>query len=294
MPAPTLHCCCIALALSVASPAASQLIEQLYVDACEGGDYYACNVFGVMYETGRDVPRDLSRARRFYRIACQGGLAVGCTNLGLLFGRGLGTPRDLERARGLYSMACTGGNPLGCDLLGFLNRVKAGKDSGAFVVNGEVLDRETLSALSGAIVYMPELEVRQISDHEGHVAFDLLPAGEHHIVVRRAGYADVESTVRVPESDDFVILMDSLPARDSEATGTVADGGAAHCGDKGSGDGHPEGRRAPAYSSTGPAPAKRSKISSVIATPRLTFSSVTRSLLPCTPPASSRGVATAL
>ena len=73
---------------------ASQTTERLYVEACEAGDLIACNVFGLMYETGDGVPRDLSRAASLYEMACEGGELVGCTNLGLMYADRRGVPQD--------------------------------------------------------------------------------------------------------------------------------------------------------------------------------------------------------
>ena len=86
---------------------ASQTTERLYVEACEAGDLIACNVFGLMYETGDGVPRDLSRAASLYEMACEGGELVGCTNLGLMYADGRGVPQDDETAYMWFDLAAS-------------------------------------------------------------------------------------------------------------------------------------------------------------------------------------------
>ena len=122
---------------------ASQATERLYVEACEAGDLIACNVFGLMYETGDGVPRDLSRAASLYEMACEGGELVGCTNLGLMYAVGAGVTLSVARAAGLYQVACEGGERLACSLRA---------DSERFARFGRVGDAETERPLSQAIV----------------------------------------------------------------------------------------------------------------------------------------------
>ena len=55
----------------------SQTTERLYQQACDGGDMTACNVFGLMNETGQGIAQDLPRAVDLYQRACE---PLGSTN----------------------------------------------------------------------------------------------------------------------------------------------------------------------------------------------------------------------
>ncbi len=59
----------LALATLGPAPAAPQSTERLHQEACDRGDLTACNVFGLMYETGARVPRNLGRAAALYQRA---------------------------------------------------------------------------------------------------------------------------------------------------------------------------------------------------------------------------------
>jgi len=191
---------------------ASQTTERLYVEACEAGDLIACNVFGLMYETGDGVPRDLSRAASLYEMACEGGELVGCTNLGLMYAVGAGVTLSVARAAGLYQVACEGGERLACSLRA---------DSERFARSGRVGDAETERPLSQAIVELPELGVRAVSDELGRLQLtDLLP-GIHALRVERLGYTVLEGALEVPGSGHFVILLYRSLLNDPSALGRI-------------------------------------------------------------------------
>jgi len=216
--------------------------ERLYQRACDGGDLVACNIFGLMRETGQGVSRDLDQARQLYRRACEGGELTGCTNLGLIYGRGLGVPQDLERARGNYLVACEGGQPLGCDLNAALDSVgsadlarvppdstRLAASAGAAAPNtgqlysktGRVADASNTRGLSNVVVDVPTLGIHAISDDEGRVSLGRMPAGRYGIVAERFGYDAVNGTLEVPGSAEFLILMDRTNIDDPFATGQV-------------------------------------------------------------------------
>ena len=94
-------------------PVASQDTERLYQQACDDGDLVACNIFGLLYESGESVPQDPARAVVLFQRACEGGLLAGCTNLGSTYEVGAGVTQDLGRAVGLYQIACEGGEMVG-------------------------------------------------------------------------------------------------------------------------------------------------------------------------------------
>jgi Carboxypeptidase regulatory-like domain/TonB-dependent Receptor Plug Domain/Sel1 repeat len=217
----------LAIELCAPRPAASQRAERLYGSACDDGDLVACNVFGLMHETGTGVARDLNRARELYQRACDGGELAGCTNLGLIYGRGLGVSTDLERARGSYRVACYGGDTLGCDLLAALDSAQAGGPGTSdtrdtrYLEVGRVSDAVNARGLSNAMVEVPEVGLTVVSDDEGRVSLGRLPPGRYYITASRFGYESVDGTLEVPGSAEFLILMDRARIDDPLSTGRI-------------------------------------------------------------------------
>ena len=214
----------VALALaSTPIQSSAQSADHLYQEACDGGDLVACNVFGLMLETGDGVPQDAARALLMYERACEGGELVGCTNMGLLYEVGVGMERDLERALGLYRVACEGGELLACSQLG------ATRDAEPIDLSiegyrkyGRIGDAATGEALSDAIVDLPELRIRVISDDGGYIEFPDLPRGRHIVHAQREGYEDLVGQVTVPGSGpDFRLLMEPDIRADPGAPGTI-------------------------------------------------------------------------
>jgi len=131
--------------------------ELLLSRACDQGEADACHSLGLMFDLGRGVAENSSRARELYLKACRAGSEKGCNDLnillsyepdlvqctspeasvtlsrttdacnsgngascatlGHLFTYGCGTSKDLEKARQAYAKACTAGNQQGCDRL---------------------------------------------------------------------------------------------------------------------------------------------------------------------------------
>ncbi len=91
-----------------------------------------------------------------------------------------------------------------------------------FVRSGQVADAETRVPLSGAIVELPELGVRVISDESGRVDFGRLPTGPHRLTAERVGYDAIRrGELPVPWDEDFLILLDRDPDYDPEAPGRI-------------------------------------------------------------------------
>jgi hypothetical protein len=211
----------VLMALSTLWPAsaAAQPTERLYQEACDGGDVTACNVFGLMLETGQGVPPDLARAATFYRRACEGGELVGCTNVGLL--HSAGTAQDTARAAGFFRIACEGGEQLGCTLLQALEDVARAVPTERYDKLGRIGDIATNRPLADAVVDLPGLGVRAISDAEGRFVLTGLPAGRHAIRAERLGYDQLVGVVEVPGNPDFVMLMTLTDVVDPSAAGQV-------------------------------------------------------------------------
>ncbi len=66
--------------------------------AAEQGNADAQYLLGGMYDEGRGVPKDDQQAVVWYRKAAERGLANAQTNLGLMYFRGTGVPKDEELA----------------------------------------------------------------------------------------------------------------------------------------------------------------------------------------------------
>jgi hypothetical protein len=210
-----------ALAAFGPAPAATQATERLYQEACDGGDLTACNVFGLMYETGQGVPQDLARAPALYQRACEGGELVGCTNVGLLHAATMGTPRDTTRAAGFFRIACEGGEQLGCNLLRALEDVSRVVPAQRFEKAGRVGDVADNRPLSGAVVELPELGVRSVSDAGGRFLLAGVPAGRYTVRAERLGYDPLVGTVEIPGNPDFVMLMTPAEVVDPFAAGQL-------------------------------------------------------------------------
>ena len=208
--------------LALPGGAEAQDTDRLYQQACDGGDMIACNLFGVMLETGRGVPRDLARSGTLYRLACEGGAAVGCMNLGRLYQAGAGVAADSARASGLFQVACEGGDLLGCDLLADMTLSGRSFDGERYYKPGWVRDAETGDPLSDAIVEVPALGARSISDALGRVALAGLPPGRHRLVAERAGYELLESEIVIPGLPQFAVLLTATAGVDQRAVGQVA------------------------------------------------------------------------
>lgn len=190
-----------------AAPAAAQVTERLYQEACDEGDLTACNVFGLMFETGEGVPRDFVRAAELYRRACEGGEALGCTNLGLLYAAGAGVPQDTARAGGFFRVACEGGEQLGCSWLRTLQDAIAAEPTERYEKAGRIGDALTERPLPEAVVEVPEMGVRAISDADGRFVLAGVPAGEYVIRAERLGYEQLLGTLVIPGDSSFLMLM---------------------------------------------------------------------------------------
>ncbi len=76
----------------------------------EQGDAEAQYNLGLMYYTGKGVPRDYAKAVGWYRKAAEQGDAGAQNNLGVMYGEGQGVPRDYAKAVGWYRKAAEQGD----------------------------------------------------------------------------------------------------------------------------------------------------------------------------------------
>ncbi len=75
-----------------------------------GGDAGAQSRLGLMYDTGRGVPKDDRQAVFWYRKAAEQGHASAQFNLGTMYGNGRGVPKDEQQAAHWYRKAAEQGN----------------------------------------------------------------------------------------------------------------------------------------------------------------------------------------
>ena len=77
--------------------------------AAESGDAEAQYVLGVIYHTGRGVPRDDAESAKWMRLAADQGLADAQFNLGIHYNYGWGVPQDYAKAVELFRLAAEQG-----------------------------------------------------------------------------------------------------------------------------------------------------------------------------------------
>jgi TPR repeat protein len=75
-------------------------------------------LLGYLYEHGKALSRDFSKAAENYRSAALQGYALAETNLGAFYRRGTGVPRDIALAFHWYRLAAQHGNPAAQQNLG--------------------------------------------------------------------------------------------------------------------------------------------------------------------------------
>ena len=91
-----------------------------------------------------------------------------------------------------------------------------------FPRSGQVADAETRTPLSGAIVELPELGIRVISNELGRVDLGRLPTGRHRLTAARVGYDGIGvGELPVPWDEDFLILLDRDPTYDPLVPGRI-------------------------------------------------------------------------
>jgi hypothetical protein len=212
--------------LAAAGPSAAQDADT-FEAACSFGDFAACNVLGLMYETGAGVDQDLQRASAIYGRLCDAGDSAGCTALGLLMAHGFGMPKDRLGAASLYRTACEAADEFGCDLLAALEWEGPITAPQSFFKWGRVLDARSGALLAGALVRVPRLGIQGLTDAQGRVSLGRVEEGYHELRVDAVGYEPVIGTVIVPGYSEFFVLLDPMdrgpPAAAGEIAGLVAD-----------------------------------------------------------------------
>ena len=103
--------------------------------AAEEGDAAAQFTLGVIYSTGRGVPRDDAEALRWFRLAAAQGNAEAQGSLGIMYATGHGVPRNAAEALRWYRLAAAQGN---AEALGNL---------GSMYVTGQGVPRDAAEAV---------------------------------------------------------------------------------------------------------------------------------------------------
>ncbi|MBQ7561590.1 MAG: sel1 repeat family protein [Synergistaceae bacterium] len=93
-----------------------------YRKAAEGGNTYAQNNLGYMYEYGRGgLPKDDMQAVYWWRKAAEGGDPIAQYCLGYMYEYGKGVKRDLNEARKWYELTAKKGHKSAEEALERLN-----------------------------------------------------------------------------------------------------------------------------------------------------------------------------
>lgn len=209
-----------ACAVAAPTPAAAQ-DKDSFQRRCDEGDLAACNILGLMYETGSGVGQNMGRAREIYREACEAGETAACTSLGLLLAHGDGMPQDREGAAARYRMACEAGDRFGCDLLAALEREGPPTEPQEFYKTGRVGDSNSARMLAGALVDVPALGVRGLTDAEGRIALGRVKEGYYDVRAEALGYEVMRGTIIVPGYSEFVVLLNPMDWETPSAPGRI-------------------------------------------------------------------------
>jgi len=177
----------LAVLLAVAAPVGAQApnFQSEHATACQLGDLLACSVLGLIYESGAGGVRDVGRAMDLYERACDRRVDAACVRLELLQTQSAPPPTD------------------------------------PFVRVGRVADADDGAPVPNVIIELPSLDLRRIADQWGRVDLGRLPRGNHRIVARRPGYADIEGQLPVPWDTEFLLFMFSDVEDESDDLGRV-------------------------------------------------------------------------
>ncbi|WP_162983264.1 tetratricopeptide repeat protein, partial [Helicobacter mehlei] len=85
--------------------------------AAEMGSADAYNSLGLMYNIGKGVEQDYSKALQYYQKAAEMGNAFSYYNLGVMYKKGYGVGQDKEMADQYFKKACDLGYQQGCNNL---------------------------------------------------------------------------------------------------------------------------------------------------------------------------------
>lgn len=90
-----------------------------------------------------------------------------------------------------------------------------------FPVAGGVAVKGTRAPLPEAVVEIPALGIRVVSDGSGRVELGRLPAGRYDLHAERAGYGALDGELEVPHPRGFLVLMNRAVVDDTLAPGRI-------------------------------------------------------------------------
>lgn len=86
-----------------------------YTKSCKLNNAGACNNLGYMFYSGKgNLAKNKIQAVTFFTKSCKLDNALGCNNLGIMYKTGQGTPKDLLKAKEFFKKACDLGSQKAC------------------------------------------------------------------------------------------------------------------------------------------------------------------------------------
>ncbi|MGD8288967.1 MAG: carboxypeptidase regulatory-like domain-containing protein [Gemmatimonadota bacterium] len=194
----------------------------MFATRCGVGDVTACNVAGLMYETGAGADRNVDRAIHAYEQACDGGEPTGCTSIGLLYDNGRVIEEDDQEARDWYRRACGLGERMACDLLVALDYEGRILEPRPFFKSGHVGDVSTGNMLPDALVEVQRLGLQVVTDARGRAELGRIPEGTYELRAEVLGYEPVRGVLNVPGYAEFMVLLQPLLSKGSGDPGRIS------------------------------------------------------------------------
>ncbi len=106
------------------APFSSEIANK--IQQCEKGSIYYCNAVGIAYLTGKDAPKSLNIAIKYYELGCNGGDAFACSNLGEIYDYEDYGIKDATKSLKYYDLACKGRNGKSCANAGYMYDIGLG------------------------------------------------------------------------------------------------------------------------------------------------------------------------
>ena len=89
-------------------------LAPIAISACAQKSGSACGMAGFLYEHGRGVPVDKTKAAEFYRQACDASDRLGCVAFASMQAHGTGVQKDVSMAEATFTQLCTDGVDESC------------------------------------------------------------------------------------------------------------------------------------------------------------------------------------
>ena len=89
-------------------------LNELYAKSCDTGEMDGCYELGILYQDGKGVEQNNTKANELWTKACTAGHAESCLSLGNSYRYGRGVDYDVDRANRLWTKACDEGSGDAC------------------------------------------------------------------------------------------------------------------------------------------------------------------------------------